>query len=122
MESDRGKEWYDSIFRSFLKGKKIHHHSRYTDKGPSIAERLIRPITKLLKKPVFEKCNAIWLLEPTSVIKKSNNTIHSSTKKTPLEASKKSNEKLVYSNLQERRVRQQPKNKMGDLVRTSDIR
>ena len=37
-ESDRGKEWYNSIFQNFLKSEKIHHYSRYTDKGPSIAD------------------------------------------------------------------------------------
>ena len=41
---------------------------------------------------------------------------------TPIQASKKSNEKLVYSNLQDRRVRQQPKFKLGQLVRTADIK
>ena len=40
----------------------------------------------------------------------------------PNQASKKSNEKLVYSNLQDRRVRQQPKFKLGQLVRTPDIK
>ena len=70
---------------------------------------------------MFEKRNADWLSELTSVIKK-NNTIHHSTKMTPIQASKKSNEKLVYSNLQDQRVKQQPKFKLGDLVRTSDIR
>ena len=41
---------------------------------------------------------------------------------TPNQASKKSNEKLVNSNLQDRRQKQRPKFKLGDLVRTSDIR
>ena len=40
---------------------------------------------------------------------------------TPNQASKKSNEKLVYNNLQDRRVRQQPKFQLGQLVRTADI-
>ena len=40
----------------------------------------------------------------------------------PIDASKKSNEKQVYSNLQDRRVKQQPKFKLGDLVRTTDIK
>ena len=29
LESDRGKEWYNSIFQSFLKGKNIQHYSFY---------------------------------------------------------------------------------------------
>ena len=41
---------------------------------------------------------------------------------TPFRASKKSNEKLVYSNLQDRRVRQKPKFDLGQLFRTADIK
>ena len=44
IESDRGTEFYNSIFQNFLKSKNIQHYSRYTDKGPSIAERVIRTI------------------------------------------------------------------------------
>ena len=40
----------------------------------------------------------------------------------PIDASKKSNEKEFYSNLQDRRVKQQPKYKLGQLVRTADIK
>ena len=39
---------------------------------------------------------------------------------TPNQASKKLNEKLVYSNLQDQRVRQQPKFNLGQLIRTAD--
>ena len=40
----------------------------------------------------------------------------------PNQASEKSNEKKVYSNLQDQRVRHQPKFKIGQLVRTADIK
>ena len=122
IESDRGTEFYNSIFQNFLKSKSIHHYSRYTDKGPSIAERVIRTVRNLLKKPVFEKGKADWLSELPSVIKKYNNSIHSSTKMTPIQASKKSNEKLVYNNLKDDREIQKPKYKLGQLVRTADIK
>ena len=122
IESDRGSEFYNSVFQNFLKSKNIHHYSRYTDKGPSIAERVIRTIRNLLKKPVFEKGKASWIDEIQSVIKQYNNTIHHSTKMTPIQASKKSNEKLVYSNLQDKRRKLNPKFKLGQLVRTADIK
>ena len=102
--------------------KNIQHYSRYTDKGPSIAERVIRTVRNLLKKPVFEEGNADWLSELPSVIKQYNNTIHHSIKMTPNQASKKINENLVFSNLQDRRVKQQPKYNLGQLVRTADIK
>ena len=120
LESDRGSEFYNSIFQNFLKLKNIHHYSRFTDKGPSIAERVIRTIRTFLKKPVFEKGNADWVSELTSVIKKYNNTIHHSTKMTPIQASKKSNEKIVYNNLEDNREVRKPKFKLGQLVRTAD--
>ena len=41
---------------------------------------------------------------------------------TPIQASKKSNERKVFSNLQDRRVRQKPKFKLRQLVRTADIK
>ena len=84
IESDRGLEFYNSIFQNLLKSKNIHHYSRYTDRSPSIAERVIRTIRNLLKKAVFEKGNADWLSELPSIIKQYNNTIHHSTKMTPI--------------------------------------
>ena len=41
---------------------------------------------------------------------------------TPNQASKKSNEKLVYSNLKDNREVRKPKFKLGQLVRTADIK
>ena len=122
IESDRGTKFYNSIFQNFLKSKNIQHYSRYTDKGPSIAERVIRTVRNLLKKPVFEKGNADWLSELPSVIKQYNNTIHHSIKMKPVDASKTSNEKMVFDNLRDDRQKQRPKYKLAQLVRTADIK
>ena len=72
IESDRGKEWYISIFQNFLKLKIRHHCSRFTDKGPSIVERVIRTIRNFLIKPLFDKGNADWLSELPTAIKQNN--------------------------------------------------
>ena len=50
----------------------------------------------MLKKPVFLKGNASWIDEIDSVINKYNNRIHSSTKLTPIQASLKENEDLMF--------------------------
>ena len=55
VESDRGAEFYNSIFGNFPKVKDNHHFNRCTSKGPSISDRAIRTIKTLLKKPVLEK-------------------------------------------------------------------
>ena len=105
-----------------MKIKNIHHYSRFTDKGPSIAERVIRTVRNLLKKPVFEKGRADWVSELPSVVKQYNNTVHHSIKMKPIDASNKLNPKLVYNNLKDDRKVRKPKFKLGDLVRTADIK
>ena len=122
IETDRGAEFYNSIFQNFLKSENVQHYSRFTDKGPSIAKRVIRTLRNLFKKPVLEKRNAEWLGELPSFIKQYYKTIHSSTKMTSIQSSKKSNEKLVCSNLQDKRKIHNPKFKLGQLVRTADIK
>ena len=77
------------FLQNFLK---IKIYNLVEDTGPSVAERVIRIIRNLLKKPVFLKGNANWISELPSALKKYNNTFHSSTKLTPFQASKKSNE------------------------------
>ena len=59
-ESDRGKEWNNSIFQNFAKSRNIQPYSRFTDKGHSIAERVIRTTRTFSKKPVFETGKADW--------------------------------------------------------------
>ena len=76
----------------------------------------------MLKKPIFEKAFADWSSEIPSIIKKYNNTTHNSIKTTPIQASKKTNEKLVFSNLEDKRQKQTPKLQQGQLVRTADIK
>ena len=54
--------------------------------------------------------------------KKLNNAIHSSTKKTPIQISENSNEKIAFGNLKDKRAFQKPKIKLGQLFRTADIK
>ena len=122
LESDDGKEYVNKIFNELLNIHNIKRYSRNTTFGPVFAERFNRNIRNLLKKPVFEKRNADWLNELPSVVKQFNNTIHNSTKMKPIDASRKPNEKIVYSNLQDKRKILNPKYKLGQPVRTADIK
>ena len=122
LETDDGKEYVNKIFNEFLKKNNIRRYSRYTDKGAVFAEQFNRTVRNLLKKPVFLAGNADWLGELPSVIKQYNNTIHHSIKMTPNQASKKANQRKVYSNLEDKREIRKPKFKLGQSVRTADIK
>ena len=114
IETDDGKEFANKIFESYLSSQNIKRYSRYTSKGAVFAERLNRTIRNLLKKPVFENGDANWVDVLDSIINKYNNTIHTSTKMTPIKASKITNQKKVLNNLQDKRSVQKPKFKLGD--------
>ena len=71
---------------------------------------------------MFKKRNANWFSELPSVIKQNNFTLHSSVKVTPIQTSKKANEKEVYSNLKDNREIRKPKFNLGQIVRTGDFK
>ena len=55
IESDRGAKLYNSIYQNFFKSKNNHHYSEFKDKGPSMADRVIRAIRIFLKKSSVRK-------------------------------------------------------------------
>ena len=122
IESDRGREFSDNIFQDFPNKNDIKIFSRNTSLGAVFAERFDRTIRDLLKKPVFEKGDGNWIDILFKITKQYNNTIHSSTKLTPIQASLKKNEGYVYKNILDKRKKIKPKYGTGDLVRTADLK
>ena len=122
IETDRGKEFYNNIFQDFLNKNNIKHYSRNSSYGAVFAERFNRTIRDLLKKIVFEQGDGNWIDILQTITKQYNNRIHSSTRLTPIQASLKKNEGYVYRNLLDKRDKIKPKYKIGDLVRTADLK
>ena len=122
IESDRGKEFYNNIFQSFLNNNNVKLYSRNTYLGAVFAERFNKSIRDLLKRPVFEKGDGNWIDVLPTITKQYNNRIHSSTKLTPIQASLKKNEGFVYKNLLDKRKKVKPKFQINDLIRTADLK
>ena len=122
IETDRGKEFYNNIFKDFLNKNNIKLYSRNTDLGAVFAERFNRTIGDLLKRTVFERGDANWINVLPTITKQYNNRVHSSTKLTPIQASLKKNEGFVYKNLLDKRKKISPKIQINDLVRTTDLK
>ena len=99
IETDRGKEFSNNIFRDFLNKNNITHYSRNSELGAVLAERFNRTIRDLLKRPVFENGDGNWIDVLPKITKQYNNSIHSSTKLSPIQATLKKNEGYVYKNL-----------------------
>ena len=122
IETDRGKEFYNSIFQDFSNKNNIKIYSRSTYLGAVFAERFNKSIRDLLKRPVFEKGDANCVDVLPTITKHYNHRIHSSTKLTPNQTSLKKNEGFVYRTLLDKRNKIKPKYKIGDLVRTADLK
>ena len=122
IESDRGKEFYNNIFQDFLNKNDIKLYSRNSSYGAVFAERFNRTIRDLLKRPVFEKGDGKWIDILPTITKQYNNTVHSSTKLTPKDASLKKNEGFAYKNLLDKRKKVKPKYEVNNLVRTADLK
>ena len=122
IESDRGGEFYINIFQDFLNKNDIKHYSRNSSYGAVFAERFNRTIRNLLKRPVFERGDGKWVDILPAITKQYNNTVHSSTKLTPKDASLKKNEGFVYKNLLDKRKKVKPKYEVNNLVRTADLK
>ena len=90
------------FFKTFLKSKHTKLYSKIIDKSPNIVERIIRTIVYWLKKPVFLAVNSFWLSELPSVFEQKNKTVHHNIETSPTQASNKSNEKEVFSNIQDK--------------------
>ena len=122
IESDRGKEFYNSIFQDFLNKNNIKLYSRNSSYGAVFAERFNRSIRDLLKKIVFERGDANWIDILPTITKQYNNRTHSSTKLTPTQASLKKNEGYVYNNFLDKRKKVKPKFQINALVGTADLK
>ena len=122
IESDRGKEFYNNIFKDFLNKKNIKLYSRKSSYGALFAERFNRTIRDLLKKNVFEQGDARWIDILPTITKQYNNRVHTSTELSPKDASLKKNEDFVYKNLLDKRKKIKPKFQVNDLVRTADLK
>ena len=122
IETDRGKEFYNSIFQDFLNKNDIKLYSRNSSYGAVFAERFNRTIRDLLKKIVFENGDGNWIDVLPKITKQYKNRTHSSTKLTPIQASLKTNEGFVYKNLLDKRKKVKPKFQINDLVRVADLK
>ena len=85
IESDRGKAFHNNVFQDFLNKNNIKIYSRNCSYGAVFAERFIRTIRDLLKRPVFEKGDGNWIDVLPIITKQYINRIHSSTKLTPIQ-------------------------------------
>ena len=119
--TDKGKEYYNKHMKELLQKCNITLYSTENEQESSVCKRGNRTIKTKMWKQFTVQGNTQYLSIIPKVLSQYNNTKHSSIKMTPLEASKKKNESIVYFNLyvDMKQFSSKPKFKIGDKVRIS---
>ena len=118
--TDKGREFYNKDMDDLRKLYDIELYSTENEEKSSIAERWIRTMKEKMFKYFTDYNTNKYIDVLPDLVTNYNNTVHSSTKLTPRDASMKKNELKVWRNLYPDRYkinRQNPKFSVGDRVR-----
>ena len=123
--TDKGSEFISKHFKDFLKKKGIRLYHTENEEKSSVVERWNRTMKNKMWKMFSVNNNTIYVDKIDKLVNDYNNTRHSSIKMTPVEASKKKNEKTVWNNLYSDSIflkPEKPKFEIGDHVRISKLK
>ena len=115
MWVDKGKEFYNKDVKSL-----VELYSTENEEKSSVVERWIRTMKEKMWKYFTDNNMNVYIDILPDLVEDYNNTKHSSIKMTPVEASMKKNELVVWRNLYPDRlksVKVDPKFSIGDKVR-----
>ena len=119
--SDKGSKFYNRQVKELLKANDIELYSTENEENSSVVERWIGTMKQHMYKYFTANETTKYYDVLDDLVKDYNNTVHSSIKMTPIEASKLENELIVYKNLYPDSTRlekiKRAKFKVGDRVR-----
>ncbi|RWS18284.1 hypothetical protein B4U80_06165 [Leptotrombidium deliense] len=108
LQTDLGKEFYNSKFAKLMKENNINHFSTNSPLKASVVERFNRTLKEKMWKVFSQNNNHEWISIIDDLIYNYNNSFHRSIKMTPIEASIGKNEEKVrfslYSNVSKMKV------------------
>ena len=120
IQSDEGTEFTNKQVQKFFNDNNIKwYHTYNRDIKCSICERFNRTILNKIYKNFTLNNNTIWIKDLNKLVKEYNNSYHRTIKMKPIDASKKSNEKIVRKNYNFEIITNKKKFKIGDKVRIS---
>ena len=113
--TDAGKEFINKYFKKYLSDNNVEIYQTYNEGKAVVVERFNRTFKGKIWRYFTEYKTKTYINVLADLVSEYNNTVHSTTKLTPVDASKSENEYLiVYRN---HVITQKPKFKVGDRVR-----
>ena len=108
------REFYNNKFKSFLKENDIEMYSTFNEGKSVVAERFIKTLKNKIYKHMTTIGKSIYFNDLDDIVKKYNNTVHSSIKMKPKNVTDDS-----FVEYFEETNKKNPKFKVGDDVRIS---
>lgn len=119
LQTDLGKEFYNTPFKIVMKKYNINHYSTYSVIKASIVERVIRTIKTAIYKMFSLRGKYVWIDKLKEVADTYNGRKHTVIKMKPKDVTKQHEQHLldtVYNNI---KIAGEGKLKVGDVVRIS---
>lgn len=98
LQTDKGKEYYNSYFINLMKKHGINHYSTHSDKKAAIVERFNKTLKSAMYKQFSLRGSYKWIDILDKLIVEYNNRFHRAIRMKPIEV-KKRNEKQVLQNI-----------------------
>ena len=111
---DQGGEFYNNLFKRFLKINNIEMYSTYNEGKSVVAERFIRTLKNKIFKHMTAISKNVYFDVLDNIVNKYNNTVHRTIKMKPIDVTDDS-----YAEYNEDFNKKDPKFKVGDHVRIS---
>lgn len=122
IETDGGKEFYNSHFKKLLRRLNIQLYSISSDRKCSIVERVNRTLKTRMYRSFTARGSHVWYNILDSLVEGYNNSHHRSIKRTPNEVNLGNQDEVrdtLYPTLPPRKP---PKLKVNDLVRITRMK
>lgn len=123
LQTDLGKEFYNTELSLLMKNLKINHYSTYTHLKASIVERFNRTLKEKMWKRFSLQGNYKWLNILEELLNEYNNSIHSTIKMKPIDVNCRRVERNLLKNVYNYKIKKIiPKFKIGQHVRISKFK
>ena len=119
LQTDDGKEFFNTTFQSPMKKHNINHYSTFTSLKASIVERFNRTLKTLMWKEFSVNGSYCWINIIDTLTKTYNNSKHRTIKMKPSKVNT-TNEKQILTKIYDNiKIHFAPKFKVGEFVRIS---
>jgi len=119
LQTDAGKEFFNTEFSEFMKQRNINHYHTYTHLKASIVERFNRTLKNWMWEVFSAQGSYRWLDILPKLLKKYNNKIHRTIGVKPNDVTKQNSSKILTKLLPKITEKNKKKFKVGDRVRIS---